>query len=409
MLYDPARHEPLNPLAWDDALVRATIDAIARDARARFSAEKLWPLHPKDFEPGDDMSQPALPMYYGAVGTIWALHYLQHVGAIARSQRYDETLTDVRTHLHAWLRQLPNDETASYLMGDTPVLLIQYEADPTPDLTEQLFELIARNIEHPARELMWGSPGTMLAALHLYERSHDARWRELFRRTAERLHSQLVWSDEVGCHYWTQDLYGRESVYLDAVHGFIATAFVLIRGRALLTSEEWERWEQIIIQTTQRTAVRESGHANWPPLLDQVRTTRPSLMQFCHGSPGFVVCLGRFPSSALDDLLIEAGEATWAAGPLKKGANLCHGTGGNGYAFLRLFERTQDERWLDRARAFAMHGIQQMRADEREYGQLRYSLWTGDPGFAIYLWDCLQAKAHFPTLDVFFAGQPHAR
>jgi hypothetical protein len=32
------------------------------------------------------------------------------------------------------------------------------------------------------------------------------------------------------------------------------------------------------------------------------------------------------------------GELTWRAGPLAKGANLCHGTAGNGYAFLALFE-----------------------------------------------------------------------
>lgn len=38
------------------------------------------------------------------------------------------------------------------------------------------------------------------------------------------------------------------------------------------------------------------------------------------------------------------------------------------------------------------------------YGQLRYSLWTGDPGFAIYLWDCLRGQAEFPTLDVFYGG-----
>jgi hypothetical protein len=37
------------------------------------------------------------------------------------------------------------------------------------------------------------------------------------------------------------------------------------------------------------------------------------------------------------------------------------------------------------------------------YGQLRYSLWTGDPGFAIYFWDCIRGAAAFPTLDVFLA------
>jgi hypothetical protein len=34
---------------------------------------------------------------------------------------------------------------------------------------------------------------------------------------------------------------------------------------------------------------------------------------------------------------------------------------------------------------------------------MRYSLWTGDPGFAIFLWDCLRGRADFPTLDVFFS------
>ena len=60
--------------------------------------------------------------------------------------------------------------------------------------------------------------------------------------------------------------------------------------------------------------------------------------------------------------------------------------------------------WLQRARAFAMHAIAQMEADERRHGQQRYSLWTGDVGLAIYLWDCLRGRAEFPTLDVFFAG-----
>ena len=40
------------------------------------------------------------------------------------------------------------------------------------------------------------------------------------RRT--KLRSQLLWSDEFRCEYWTQDLFGHHSTYLDAVHGFVA-------------------------------------------------------------------------------------------------------------------------------------------------------------------------------------------
>jgi hypothetical protein len=131
-------------------------------------------------------------------------------------------------------------------------------------------------------------------------------------------------------------------------------------------------------------------------------------MQFCHGAPGFIICLGDLPCADLDAALLQAGEAVWAAGPLVKGSNLCHGTGGNGYAFLKLHQRTADPVWLQRARAFAMHGIAQTQADALRFGQHRYSLWTGDPGFAIYLWDCLRGAAAFPTLDCFFTSPTHA-
>ena len=73
----------------------------------------------------------------------------------------------------------------------------------------------------------------------------------------------------------------------------------------------------------------------------------------------------------------------------------------NGYAFLKLYQRTQHSIWLERARAFAMTAIAQCREAGHEYGRGRYSLWTGDVGLAIYLWDCLTGLPRFPTVDVF--------
>ena len=86
---------------------------------------------------------------------------------------------------------------------------------------------------------------------------------------------------------------------------------------------------------------------------------------------------------------------------LRKGANLCHGTAGNGYAFLKLFERTGDELWLERARAFAMHAVAQVEQGLAVHGRGRHTLWTGDPGTALYLESCLSATAAFPTIDRF--------
>ena len=53
--------------------------------------------------------------------------------------------------------------------------------------------------------------------------------------------------------------------------------------------------------------------------------------------------------------------------------------------------------------------ISQSETDERKFGRMRYSLWTGDPGLAIYLWDCIHERADFPTLDTFFVPIPEGR
>lgn len=404
MLHDPTRHESLNAAPWSEALARAEIERIVADTVSRFEASGWWPIHPKDID-GDDPNVPPTTLYFGAIGTAWAVHYLQAVGACTGAVRFDAQLGELIERNRAWLTSVSiEDAAASYLMGDLPALMMAQEQSPTEAGLQQLLALIDGNIDHPARELMWGSPGTLLAALFLHQRSGDERFAEAFRRTAAHLRSQLKWSEEHHCHYWDQDLYGRNSSYLDAVHGYAATAAVLIRGRHLLPADEWATWQHTIVQTMTATAQWEDGLANWPAqLISGIPAPQKKLMQFCHGSPGFVICLAELPDPQFDELLLAAGEATWVAGPLAKGSNLCHGTGGNGYAFLKLYERTGDARWLERARAFAMHGIQQVASDEREYGQLRYSLWTGDPGFAVYLWDCIRARAAFPTLDVFYA------
>lgn len=399
-LWDPARHEALRAAAWDESTAVACIRHIVAETEARFTSEGWWPMHPRDADPGDDLTVASTPLYYGACGVAWALHYLQDVGAVQLRRSYHNLADELLVRNRAWLGDVADEAAGSFMMGETPVRLLQFGATGDEAIADRLAALIAGNIEHPARELMWGSPGTLLAALFMHGRTGQPCWAELFRATASRLWDQMLWSEEHGCHYWTQDLYGRQSTYIDAVHGFVGTAAPLIQGRALLGDTAWAAWQARIEQTVLRTATRDGPLANWRAWL--VGPERALLMQYCHGAPGFLINLGDMPGPGLDEVLTAGGEAIWAAGPLTKGSNLCHGTGGNGYAFLKLYQRTGSAVWLQRARAFAMHGIVQTYADEALHGRLRYSLWTGDPGFAIYLWDCLRGEAAFPTLDVFY-------
>jgi hypothetical protein len=65
----------------------------------------------------------------------------------------------------------------------------------------------------------------------------------------------------------------------------------------------------------------------------------------------------------------------------------------------RPFGRTGDERWLDRARRFAVHALGQVERWRETRGSGRYSLWTGDLGAALFAVDCLEARAEVPVVD----------
>jgi len=105
------------------------------------------------------------------------------------------------------------------------------------------------------------------------------------------------------------------------------------------------------------------------------------------GAPGTLGALAAFPKDSRfgdgNRYLPAGAELTFAAGPLTKGPNLCHGTGGNGILFLKLYRRTGVCQMVaGAARAFAMHGIEQYQRMNAQYGRGWYSLWTGDLGFA---------------------------
>ena len=396
-MYDVTRHEPLIEAEWNQELALAAIDRIVRDTHARFDPEKLWPVHPLD-KITDEPTKPFRMLYFGAAGVIWALDHLRVVGATAMQRDFKDALIDLAAKNRAEM-QLRAPHTYSYLMGDVGIQLVQWRISPSDVLADQIFQAVEANMTNPARELMWGAPGTMLAALFLLESAGDSRWQEVYLASVLQLLSEWERNTEHNCHVWTQDLYGRSSIYLGAVHGFAANVFSIIKGRKHLDSRTLSLVESRARETVARSAQTDDIYANWPAEAGG----KSKLVQHCHGAPGMISCLADLPSGAdeeFDQLLVKGGELIWGVGPLNKGPNLCHGTAGNGYAFLKLYRRTWEAKWLDRARSFAMHAVDQWERHSKHYGQMRYSLWTGDLGLAIYLWDCIRGEANFPTMDV---------
>jgi hypothetical protein len=409
-LYQHERHEPLIAAQWNEDRARAAIEEIVADTERSFGAENLWPIHPFDRSP-ERPPDSLKTIYYGAAGVIWALNYLDETRAVTLKRDYlpmvrtlaERHRDDIRKYDE--VRRYLGLELPSYMMGETGILLLNWKLAPSEDLARQLYALIETNIGDP-RGLVWGAAGNMLAALFMNERTGDSRWKELFLGNFDALWNQWEYVDELRCCLWTYDLYGISEKRLGALHGFVANAFPMIRGRHLLPPDRRDEAMRRIYETLRATASSEGARANWPNNVGP--TTRPAplpmVVQHCNGAPGVITCLAEFPTDSrwpIDPLLQQAGELVWEAGPLGKFPVLCHGAAGSGYAFLKLYARSGDHKWLERARKFAMHAIDQCERALRKYGQRKYSLWTGDLGLAIFLWDCVRGTAKFPTLDVF--------
>jgi Lanthionine synthetase C-like protein len=394
-MIDPARHRPLLALAWDPAAARLAIDDIVRDALDDFDPEGFWPAHPQD-----DIQDGHTSFYCGATGMVWGLDYLRRVGATAAPIDFRPVLPHLMAANAREFAEMNYAAHGSFLFGDLGTALVAMRLAPSADIADKIHRRARANDDLPARELMWGLAGSMLAALHMHDMTGEPRWRRLFEDQATRLLDGL--EDDAGHgRLWTQDLYGSHRQWLGPVHGFAGNMIPLLRGWAFLTEAQRATIAEAVPRTLAANAWRSDDGTSWLPHTEPTRF--PWLCQHCHGAPGMVTTFAAAPfrSAELDALILSGGAYTFASGPLTKGSNLCHGTGGNGYAFLKLFAHTGDPLWLDRARAFAMTAIAQYRESREAVGRGRYSLWTGDVGLAVYLWDCLRGVGEFPTVEVF--------
>ena len=329
-----------------------------------------WPGHPGDDAAG---STSLGSLYLGSAGMIWALHELGSsvdLGAmVAHALDRYRASPDFADQAHA----------PSLWLGETGLLVVAARVGSPAADQHRLRKLVHENRQHPTWELMWGSPGTVLAARAC---GLSAEWRES---------AALLWECwDPATDLWTQDLYGRVAEILGPAHGFAGNAHAL---------RNYVSHEVLRARTTralERTAMHEDGLVNWPPVALPLERRDSVRVQWCHGAPGIVATLGDLMPL---ELALAGGELTWRAGPLRKGPGLCHGTAGNGFAFLMLFALTNDECWLDRARRFAMHAIEQVERERERLDRGRYTLWTGDVGVALYLRACACAAATFPTID----------
>lgn len=401
MLFESDRHEALSTITWNSSLVMETIQAIVLDVERARLKEGHWPVHPLD----SDVAQPSTgfkSIYMGSAGTIWALWFLQREGAAKVSL---DSHTAIENAALAY-RSAPDtgEIVPSYFLGEVGIELVRWRLTGSSAVADRLYSSIKENILNPTNEALWAAPGTMVAAWHLWEHTREERWRTLFVENIGQLWETWLPVPNSDFYIWTQDLYGNIVQLLGAGHGFVGNVYPLLLGAAFMAESQREELYDRCAKTLRTTGIFENGERNWPQGIGTPRPGRThKLMQWCHGAPGVITALAGYPqnkSPDMEDMLLAGGAAVWTAGPLSKGYGLCHGTAGNGYAFLKLYKRTGNAMWLHRARSFAMHAMVQRDILRNKYGIGRYNLWTGDLGLAIYLWHCHVERSDLPLLDI---------
>ena len=389
MLHRPEDFEPVFDEPWDEMRVRAAIARIVTDVDEAYRRQPLWP--PPSDSPVE-AGRPEPTLFAGAPGLAWALE------ALAKREHAESELDLPSVALEAlesWraspvvfpsMADLPQRES-SLLAGEAGVLFVAWSLTGRQELADDLYQRVRANVHaDEIDELMWGTAGTLLIARAVLERTGEVRWRDACRASAEAL---LARRDADGL--WVQRRF-KDTRSLGPVHGYVGNV------HALLTTLEVEEADALRAEANAvlaRFAVSEGALCNWPPAAEdglEHKRTGEIRLQWCHGAPGIVTTAWPY----LDEqLLLGGAELTWAAGAHRegKGAGICHGTAGNGYALLAAFERTGDEVWLDRARRFAVHALAQA---EREPPV--YALWVGAIGVAVFASDCLDGRCRYPVL-----------
>ena len=397
MLYRPEAFTRLADEPWHADRVRAGIRELVRDTEdALRGPQLLWRA--------DDWDRwlatsPLKTLYVGAAGVLWALDELRRRGHAETTLELAglalRVLERQRQRPDFGSERLPSPpvlETreSSFLCGEAGVLLVACRLGAGAGLADDLYARVRANVANETEELMWGSPGTMVAARLMLDWTGNRRWRRAWEESAQAL---LARRDGDGV--WTQRLYGMTRRFLGPAHGFVGNVQALL---PLLAEPDRADLVRVARDVLGKTAIVENDLANWPLVVDGGAGVGDLSLQWCHGAPGIVAATADYLE---EDLLLAGAELTWRAGAHgdEKGSSICHGTAGNGYAFLQVFGRTGDERWLDRARRFAVHALAQARRQRESRGRGRYSLWTGDLGVALYLADCLDARTGYPLID----------
>eukprot|EP01041_Mallomonas_annulata_P004534 gene4534-8999_t len=215
--------------------------------------------------------------------------------------------------------------------------------------------------EDSANEMLYGKVGTLVLIDYF-----QSKGMQLFRAD---LVPELVASINIEEFPWRWN--GK--VYYGAAHGTAGILLTLTRIAGLNVSQHVKELIDV-------------SHLPSGNFKSSSTSTSDDLVQWCHGAPGFVPLLLEY-SDLHKEVLNHALQVIWTKGMLKKGHGICHGTAGNGYAFLSTFKKTRDDYRLFQSFVFANNICKTTPELACQAADRPYSLFEGLAGTVHFLLD----------------------
>ncbi len=385
-LFTTDRHEQLIKIPWNDTRVQTYSQYIIDQTISHYSTDKYWPAHTLDSE--EIPTSGFIDFYYGAGGIYWFLDKFNNLHDFNTKKEFLTSLSSIK---------FDKENNISFFFDHIAFLLFRERIDPAQDNRDLLFKLLEECNPNDKNEILYGTPSTLLVAYNAFKITGEDRFQKCCQIFIKKIFDEWIYDSILDCYLWTQH-FSSSYKYVGAAHGTIGNLHVLYTVKELLNKNELKTLDERATAIFERLASESNDYANWPVFAD---SSNKFLLHWCHGAPGVICALAdHLPSGqTIDKLFIKAAELIWEAGPLKKGTSICHGTSGNAIAFLKIYKRTKDEKWFLRAKAFAMHCLEQCTELEKKYGHLRFSLWTGDLGLVWLNEQIKNNTADLPMLD----------
>lgn len=264
-------------------------------------------------------------------------------------------------------RQLSNlkERRFSFLCGDSGPLAVGADlynrlgrSQDSHNLIRRLVSLgrhVVRSTADIPDELLYGRVGYLYALLYVRKTvSPTAVDDGLIRNVVQAVLSsgQRLSAEEKSrsplMYQW------HDSFYLGAAHGLAGIFYMLLQVQSVLTEAELTT---LVRPSIDWLAALQYPSGNYP---SSIGSSSDKLIHWCHGAPGTIHLLLlahlAFRETRYLEMAKKCAEVIWHRGILKKGYGVCHGTAGNGYAFLRMYQVTRDCKYLHRAAKVRPHG-----------------------------------------------------